>query len=192
MKETMSRAEAHRILEKHVTTPHIILHSRETEVIMRRVAKLLGEDEDMWGNTGLLHDLDMDLIDGDFAEHGYKTVEVLKEEGYDIPVMFEAILSHREALDDAREKRTTRLDYVLSAAEQLTGIISAYVKMRPEKTIVGAKVSSVVKKMKDKSFAANVNRSFINDVDVRCGIERSVFIQCAIDALTDIREEIGM
>lgn len=192
MKQSMSSQEARELLEKYISTRHILFHSIETEAIMKAAARHFGEDETLWGNTGLLHDMDMDRIGEDYANHAYTTVELLKDEGYEITEMNEAILSHREALEGAKEKRHTRLDFVLSAAEQLTGIISAYVKMRPEKTVEGAKVKSVVKKMKDKSFAANVNREFINDIDEKCGLERATFIQMAIDALTEIRSEVGL
>ncbi|MCP3921406.1 MAG: HD domain-containing protein [Desulfobacterales bacterium] len=192
MKNQMGYNEAVSILDKYVQTPHIKLHSRESEVIMRKVAKHFGEDEDLWGITGLLHDLDMDVINGDYNNHGTKTIELLKEEGYEIPEMFNAIIAHTEVLETSNAKRETRFDYVLSGAENLTGIISAYVAVRPGKKIEGAKQKSVVKKLKDKSFAAAVNRSFINDVTEKAGLERSQFIQMGIDAMCEISEELGM
>lgn len=192
MKTSITYDEAVKIFDKYIKTEHLRLHSRESEVIMRKIAKHFNEDENLWGITGLLHDLDMDVIDGDYSIHGEKTVQLLREEGYDIPEMFSAIKAHTEVLENSEAKRETRFDYVLAGAENLTGIISAYVAVRPGKKIEGAKQKSVVKKLKDKSFAAAVNRQMINDVSEKTELERSQFIQMGIEAMAEISEELGM
>lgn len=192
MKSEISYDEARALFDKYLKTENLRLHSRETEVVMRKLAQHFGKDEELWGIIGLLHDLDIDVIDGDYSQHGYKTVELLKSEGYDIPEIFDAIVSHTEGLEESNAMRKTELDYILAAAENITGLITAYVLMRPDKKIEGAKASSVTKKLKDKSFAASVNRDFINDITEKTGLERSQFIQIALDAMTEIADEIGM
>ncbi len=192
MKTKISYDEALSLFKDRLKTETLRKHSRETEVIMRRLACELGQDKTFWGITGLLHDLDLDIIDGDYSKHGYKTVEILREEGYEIPEMFNAILAHTEGLDENRPKRQTLLDYCLAGAENLTGIISAYVLLRPGGKLEGTKPKSIRKKLKDKSFAASVNRQFIIDAYEKAGMEASDFIRLSIEAMTEIAEETGM
>ncbi len=192
MKNSITIEEANILLDKYLKTKSLRFHSRESEVILRKLAVYFTEDEDFWGITGLLHDLDMDVINGDNESHGYKTVEILKEEGYEIPVMFEAILAHTEGFTNSKETRKTKLDYVLSGAENLAGLISAYVAVRPGKKIDGAKVKSLTKKLKDRSFAAAVSREIINDVAEKTEIERSEFFKLGIEAMSEISVELEM
>ena len=192
MKDQITYSEARLILDKYLKTEYLRFHSRESEVIMRKLAKKLGEDEEFWGITGLLHDLDLDVIDKDYSKHGYKTVEILTNEGFDIPQMFSAIISHTEGIEGNKAKRETKLDFCLSAAENLTGLISAYVILRPDKKIAGTKAKSITKKFKSKSFAASVNREFINDITKVTDLQRNEFFQLAIDAMSEIAEEINM
>lgn len=191
MKNTISRSQAQQIWAKFLKTEYLRLHTIESEAIMRKIASHLGENVEYWGNTGLLHDLDMDVIAGDYKLHGYKAVEILKAEGYDIPEMFDAIISHTEGVSGSEAKRSTNFEYILSAAENITGIISAYVILTPEKKVAGTKVSSIKKRLKSKAFAASVNREFIYDIE-KAGIELDLFLQLAIDAMTEIADEIGM
>lgn len=191
MKTEISNQEARKIWDKYLKTEYLRLHTLESAAIMRKIANHLGENEDFWGNTGLLHDLDMDVIDGNYKKHGYKTVELLKSEGYDIPEMFDAIISHTEGVSGNEAKRTTNFEIILSAAENITGIISAYVILTPEKKVAGTKVKSIKKRLKSKAFAASVNREFIYDIE-KAGIVLDTFLQLSIDAMTEIADEIGM
>jgi len=191
MKTQINRIEALQIWEKYLKTAYLRYHTLESEAIMRKLAIHFGKDEEFWGITGLLHDLDMDVIKGDYALHGYKTVEILKKEGYDLPEMFKAIISHTEGVSESTAKRETDFDIILSAAENITGIISAYVLMKPEKKVAGTKVKSIKKKLKAKAFAASVNREFIYDIE-KTGIDLDTFLQLSIDAMTEIADETGM
>ncbi len=191
MKTSISNQEAREVWDKYLKTEYLRLHTIESEAIMRKIANHLGKDEDYWGNTGLLHDLDMDVINENYSEHGYKAVELLKSEGYNIPEMFNAIISHTEGVSGNDAKRITDFELILSAAENITGIISAYVILTPEKKVAGTKVKSIKKRLKSKAFAASVNRQFIYDIE-KAGIELDVFLQLAIDAMTEIADEIGM
>ncbi len=191
MKTTISREEALQIWDKYLKTKYLRYHTLESEAIMQKLAKYFGKDPEFWGITGLLHDLDMDVIDGDYSQHGYKTVEILKKEGFDLPEMFKAIISHTEGVSGVEAKRETDFEIVLSAAENITGLISAYVLMKPEKKIAGTKVKSIKKKLKAKAFAASVNREFIYDIE-KTGIELDTFLQIAIDAMTEIAEKVEM
>ena len=192
MKDKITYLEAKLIFDKYLKTEYLRFHSRESEVIMRKLANKLGENEEFWGITGLFHDLDIDVINGDYSKHGYKTVEILSDEGFNVPKMFSAIISHTEGIEGNDAKRETKLDYCLAAAENLTGLISAYVLMRPDKKIAGTKAKSITKKFKSKSFAASVNREFIDDITKVTDLQRNEFFQLAIDAMSEIADEINM
>jgi predicted hydrolase (HD superfamily) len=159
---------------------------------MRALAKHLGQDEDFWGITGLLHDLDLDEIGEDIQRHGIHTVELLKNADYNIPELFDAILSHAEGIEGVIHKRKTDFQYILAGAESITGLITAYVILRPEKKIDGVKVKSIMKKFKSPAFAAKVNRDFIRDAAEHADMELNEFIAISIEAMSTIADETGM
>lgn len=189
LKNTITRSEAEGLVREYLKSPHLLLHVRQTEAIMRKLASLKNADVDLWGITGLLHDLDLEILDGDNQHHGKKTVEILREKAYEIPEMFAAIIAHAERVSDG--KRVTDFDFILAAAENLTGIISAYVAGLPDKKVKGVQVNSIKKRLKQLRFAASVNREFIADIE-KTGISQDVLIQVGIEALTEIADEIGM
>lgn len=191
-KTAISYGEAKALFDKYLKTEYLRHHSRETEVIMRALARKLGEDEEFWGICGLLHDLDLDLIGEQMPLHGSRTVEILKEAGYDIPVMFDAIRSHVEGIPGIIFRRKTDLEYILAGAENITGLITAYVILRPDHKIEGTKVSSVLKKFRSPAFAAKVNREFIIDAAKHAGMELADFTAIAISAMESIADETGM
>jgi len=193
MKTTITYANAQALLAKYIKGTAMRNHSQGTAIAMRAIACSLGQDEEHWDIVGLLHDLDMEVIGTDLSQHGVRTVEILRKEGYDIPDLFTPVIAHTEVLACSPYRRETTLDYILSGVENLVGLIAAYVAMRqPTRTIIGAEAKSVVKKMKDKSFANNVNREAISDAIERSGMERADFIQVVIDALSEHAKEIGM
>ncbi len=186
----LTQEQARSLLTQHLHEQYLLHHSRETEVIMRALARHFGEDEEFWGLTGLLHDLDMEQAGENYEHHGKRTVEILQAEGLENPEMFQAIQSHCEGLVPGAPNRESRLDFALAAAENLTGIIVAYTLMRPDKSLANVEPKSVTKKIKDKSFAAKVNREFINDIE-KTGLQRADFLALAIKAMQEIAGEIG-
>ncbi|MDZ7797878.1 MAG: HD domain-containing protein [Candidatus Marinimicrobia bacterium] len=192
MKNVMSYPEAKELFDKYLETDYLRKHGRETEVIMRALARETGADEEFWGISGLLHDLDIDDLGDDLTQHGQRTVEILKENGYDIPEMFNAILAHVEGMEGVDFRRQSDFEYILVGAENITGLISAYVILRPEKKIDGVKVKSILKKFRSPAFAAKVNRDFIQDAADHAGIELREFVRISIEAMSSISDEIGM
>ncbi len=188
MKNQITHEEANNLLKKYLHEPHLLQHSRETEVIMRALAKHFGEDEEFWGLTGLLHDIDMEQTINNLEKHGERSCEILQEEGYDIPEMFHAIRAHSENLGFLGVNRETKLDYCLAAAENTTGLIVAYTLMRPDKKIEGAEVKSITKKFKDKSFAAKIKREFIDDIE-KVGLQRNDFFEIALNVNFDSAQD---
>ena len=189
----ITREKAQELLDKHIKTDWIKLHSRESEVIMRALAKKLNEDEDLWGITGLLHDLDYDQIDpNDPKDHGKLTCEILEKEFKDVPdEMLHAIKSHVEDLGHVNVKRETPFDFALGAAENLSGFLVACALVQPDKKIASVKTESVIKKLKQKSFAAKVSRNFIYDIE-KAGVSLEEFITIALKELVKIADEIGL
>ncbi len=135
--------KANELFKEYVKTDNLKMHSKEVAIIMKGLAKKLGEDEDKWYYTGLLHDLDYEEIK-DLKTHGLKTGEILKENGFPED-MVNAILRHNE---ENGNKRENLYDYCLSAADNISGLIYAYGLMR--KTLKGMEVKGLKKKMKDK------------------------------------------
>lgn len=180
---------ARKLVEKYLKDKNNRIHSRESEVVMRGLAKYLGEDSEKWAISGLLHDLDWEKTLNDYQQHGLQTIEIIKKEGFELPTdIAQAIAAHNE--EHTGIKRKNKLDYGLAAAESVTGLIYAYALMRPEK-LQGMKASSLNKKFKDKSFAAKVSRELIADIE-KTGLEKSKFFEIAIQAMQSISSEIGL
>ena len=191
---TITREQAAALLDKHLTTSWIKLHSRESEVIMRAVAEKISEDQDLWGLTGLLHDLDMDKIDiKNPKDHSIKTCEILLQEfNKNVPdEMIHAIKAHVESLGFVGIKRESKLDFALGACENLSGFLVACALVMPDKKLASVKTESVIKKLKKKDFARNVNRQFIYDIE-KAGLGLEEFITLALEAINKIASEIGL
>jgi len=192
----ISRDRAIELLDKYITTEWLKLHMRESEVIMRGIAKELNENEEEWGLSGLLHDLDFDYVNKDPKRHVIEFDKILEMEGLhigeDIPEdMYHAIKSHYEDHPDIKEKRESKMDYALAASENLSGFLVACALVQPDKKIKSVGVDSVIKKLKKKDFAKAVNRQYIYDID-KTGVSLEKFIGIALKEMQNISEDIGL
>ena len=192
----ISREKGIELLNKYVKTEWLKLHMLESEAIMIGVAKELDQDEQLWGLTALLHDLDYDYVQKDPKRHVVEFDTILKMErlevGKDIPLdMYHAIKSHYEEHPDIKEKRERTLDYALSASENLSGFLVACALVQPEKKIESVGVESVMKKLKKKDFAKAVNRGYIYDIE-KSGISLERFIEIALIQMKSISNQIGL
>ena len=187
------RSRAQELIDKYVTTEWLKLHMRESEVIMRALARRLGEDEDVWGISGLLHDLDFDFVNKDPNTHGVEFENILKNEGIELPEeVLHAIRSHNEDSTMINDKRESNLDYALSASENLSGFLVACALVQPDKKLASVGVDSVIKKLtKKKDFAKAVRRDLIMDIE-KVGISLEEFIQLSLDAVNEISDEVGI
>lgn len=158
MKSALTRTQALELLCKYNKGPFHRLHGLTVEGTMRWYAKELGygEDEEFWGQVGLLHDIDFELYP---EQHCVKAPELLREAGVGED-MIHAIVSHGYGIcvDVVPEHE---MEKVLFAADELTGLIGAAAKMRPSKSVMDMEVSSLKKKFKDKKFAAGCSRDVI-------------------------------
>jgi uncharacterized protein len=184
----MTRDEALELLESHVKADNLKKHCLATEAIMRDIAVRLNEDRELWGNVGLLHDLDFEDTREQPEIHGTRTVAMLTP--YQLPEMaINAVLRHNaEALNLQRE---TLLDYALTCAETVTGLIVAAALVHPEKRIGSLNPSSVRKRMKSKDFARSVNREHVALCE-RINIPLMDFVELSINAMASISDDLGL
>ena len=183
----MLRKEALDSVKENVENQNLVKHMLATEAIMRALARHLGEDGDEWGLTGLLHDIDMDLTEGDMSTHGKLGADLARELGAS-EAMCHAIRCHNPAHNIPRE---TGLDKALFCADPLTGLITAAALVRPDKKLASLKASSVVKKFKDKGFAAGADRQQIA-LCSELGLERNEFIELGLKAMQGIADDLGL
>ncbi len=182
------REEALKLLKQYVKKENLIKHCLASEAVMRAVARRLGQDENKWGIAGLLHDLDVELTENNPATHALKTAEILTEKGYD-PEMVEAIKMHNE--EATGKERTTLFQHALAASETITGLVTATTLVYPDKKLASVKPKSVVKRMKEKNFAASVRRDHILECE-KIGIPLNEFAQMAVEAMREIADELGL
>ena len=162
----------------------MIKHMLATEAIMRALAKKLREDEEEWGITGLIHDIDMELVEGDMSSHSKLGADIAQELGAS-ETMAHAILCHNEAHGVPRE---TKLDKALFCTDPLSGLITAAALVCPDK-LSGLTTKSVMKRFREKSFAAGVNREQVAQCQ-EIGLELEEFISLGIDAMKGIASEL--
>ena len=186
MSTKANRKEALDSIQANVQDKNMVKHMLATEAIMRALAKKLGEDEEEWGLTGLLHDIDIELVEGDMSSHSKLGADIARELGAS-EAMAHAILCHNEAHGIPRE---TKLDKALFCADPLSGLITAAALVRPDK-LSGLTTKSVMKRFKEKRFAAGVNREQVLSCQ-EVGLELEEFITLAIEAMKGIASELEL
>ena len=181
----MNREEALKILSEYTRTDPLRKHAYSVEAAMRAYAKKYGENEELWGAIGLIHDFDYEMYPD---QHPGKGSEILAEKGIPEDIR-RIILGHA---DFSGVPRDTLVARVLYAVDELCGFIIAVTLVRPTRSLGEVQVSSVLKKMKDKRFAAKVNREEIIKGAAELGIELDQHIQFVITALVPIAAELGL
>jgi putative nucleotidyltransferase with HDIG domain len=184
----MTRDEAVALLKQYVRDERMLNHSYAAEAVMKALARRLGQDEEKWGLAGLLHDLDLELVRGDLSVHGLEAARILTDKGVD-PEIVEAVKMHNDMV--AGVKRATAFQHALAAGETITGLISATALVYPDKKLASVKTKSVTKRMKEKAFAASVNRETILECE-RIGIPLDEFAGIALTAMQNIHEQLGL
>lgn len=175
-------------LHEHIKNEKTIVHCLSSEAVLRALAVRLEQDEERWGLTGLLHDIDMEVTGGDPKLHALKAAELVEGLGLD-DEMLEAIRLHNE--EATGEARSTCFQHALAAGETITGLIYATTLVYPDKKIASVKYKSIRKRMKEKAFAASVNRDIILECE-EAGIPLDEFIQLSVDAMREIADDIGL
>ena len=179
--------EARSLLNEFVKSDSLLKHSYAVEGVMRYMARKMGEDENKWAIIGLVHDLDYEMFP---EQHCLKAQEILRER--DWPEEFvRAVASHGWGICNDIEPQTS-LEKVLYATEELTGLITAAAIVRPSRSVSDLEVKSVMKKWKDKSFAAGVNRSVIEKGAAMMGVELPDLINDVIMGMREVSDRIGL
>ncbi|BDX39053.1 phosphohydrolase [Tenuifilaceae bacterium CYCD] len=174
------------LLNQHIKNPKMVAHCLASEAVLRALAEKLGEDKDVWGIAGLLHDLDVEITNGDSKKHALVAADMLKDILSNDAV--DAIRMHNE--EATGMPRTLKFQFALAAGETITGLIFATALVYPDKKISSVKVKSITKRMKEKLFAASVNRDTIMECE-KLGMNIDEFAQLSLDALIPIQEDLG-
>ncbi len=187
-KAPISKDQALELLKKHVSSEYLIKHSLASAAVMEGLAKYFNQDPDYFYIAGLLHDIDFEIIDNKFELHGIQSMEILKPYNFDDYILH-AIQSHNE--EYTKVKRENYLDFALTAAESVTGLISATALVMPNKKLSEVKTESVIKRMKKKDFARNVDRNSIMLIE-KTGLKLEDFISIAIESMLKIADKLGL
>lgn len=180
-----SRDEALELLHEWVDNENLRKHMLAVEAAVRSYAREQGQDEELWGLAGLLHDLDWEKYPD---EHPLRAVETLRERGYPEEVVH-AILAHRS--DFTGVEPETPLDRTLVACDEITGLVTTTALVRPT-GIDDLKPKSVRKKMKDPTFARGVDRGDVERGAALMGVDMNDHIQKVIDAMRAIADDLGL
>jgi putative nucleotidyltransferase with HDIG domain len=184
-----TREDAYKLMTSHVKNENLQKHMLSVEAAMRAYARKYGEDEEIWAETGLLHDCDYEEYP-DLHEHTLVAARWLEADGYDPRIIY-AILAHND-LNLETHPRNDLLSKSLYACDEITGMITATTLVRPNKSIIGLEVSSVRKKMKAKGFAAGVNRDDLVKGAAGLGIDLDEHIAFVIQAMSDVADTLGL
>lgn len=187
-KTGISREEALNLLTSYIKNPNMINHCLASEAVMRAIASKMNQDQDIWGIAGLLHDIDVELTEGNLEEHTLKGAEILKANGVSDEII-EAVKAHNETA--YKKERTDPFHIALAAGETITGLITATTLVYPDKKIKSVKPKSIVKRMKEKAFAASVNRETIRECE-KLNIPLNEFAIICLEAMTSIDEQLGL
>jgi putative nucleotidyltransferase with HDIG domain len=179
----MERDQALELLHEYVKNPKMIAHCLASEAVLRAMAERLDEDPDKWGLAGLLHDLDVEITNADMNTHAMETARMLKEKAIDDDIV-EAVMLHNEYAAHGRP-RTQKFHHALAAGETITGLITATALVYPDKKVQSVKPKSILKRMKEKAFAASVKRENILECE-KAGIPLTEFVELALNAMKEL------
>lgn len=183
-----SREEAWALVSEWTPNPNLRKHMLAVEAAMRSYARRFGEDEDLWGLVGLLHDFDYERFPSQDAGHPIKGVEHIRDLGYSEEIC-RAILSHA---DYSGVPRTSRMELALHACDDLSGFIIAVALVRPGRSLEGVDAAAVRRKMKDKAFARAVNRDEMVHAAEALGVPFEDHVAHTVEAMRGVASELGL
>ncbi|MFH1571960.1 MAG: HDIG domain-containing metalloprotein [Gemmatimonadota bacterium] len=181
------RDRAWALLTEYTESPSLRNHALAVEAAMRAYARRCGEDQEKWGVVGLLHDFDYERWPGP-DQHPVRGAEILRQQGYPEDVV-NAVLSHAPYTGVPRDTAMAR---ALFAVDELAGFLIAVALVRPSRSLLDVKVSSVRKKLKQPSFAAAVSRQDIEAGARALGVELDEHLATVIEALQGVADRIGL
>jgi putative nucleotidyltransferase with HDIG domain len=181
-----SRDDALALMHQHVQSESLRRHMYSVEAACRAYARRFGEDEEVYGLAGLMHDFDYEEFPD---EHPVRGVEMLRERGYPDEVLH-AIQAHYAARTGVHP--TTLLDRTLHACDEITGLVTAAALVRPSRSVMDLEARSVLKKMKDRAFAAGVDRLDVLHAAEELGLEFAEHVAFVIEAMRGVAPQLGL
>ncbi len=187
-----TREQALALMHEYTASDSLRKHMLSVEAAMRAYADKFGEDADLWGLAGLVHDFDYERFPNDAhspaEEHPAEGARILRANGYPEDLI-EAILGHANYSGVPRE---TQMAKTLYAVDELTGLITATALVRPSKSVLEVEARSVRKKMKDKAFARGVNRDDVVNGAADLGVDLDEHIAFVIGAMQSVAPSLGL
>ncbi len=185
----MEREKALLLIKKYVKNKNSIKHMLAVEAVMRELAKRFDENEEIWGIAGLVHDIDMELVDyhKNPELHGKEGSIILKEEGFSQQVI-DATVAHNK---ETGKERATLLEKSIYCVDPLTGLIVASTLISPSKKIKDLSTESVLKRFKEKSFARGAERDVISSCE-EINLTLQEFIEIGLLAMQKINNELEL
>ncbi len=179
--------EALSLLKEFNQSESLLKHAYCVEGVMRYMARKAGQDEEKWGIVGLMHDLDYERFP---EQHCRKTQQLLEERGWPEEYI-RAIVSHGWGICNDVEPQS-KMEKTIYAIDELTGLIIAVALVRPSRSVADLEARSVMKKWKDKAFAAGANRSLIEKGSAMLGVELTELVTDVIMGMRQVADKIGL
>jgi putative nucleotidyltransferase with HDIG domain len=177
------------LLSEHLKGEYVLRHSLASEAVLRALAEHLKHDAQLWSISGLLHDLDLEIVGDDMSRHALETVRILTER-HDFPQEgLKAILAHNGDVLDI--PCCSPFDHALTAGESITGLVFATAMVLPSKKLIDVKPSSVAKRIKEPRFAAKISRERIGH-HTDLGLDAVQFCTLAVEAMKSVSADIDL
>ncbi len=186
-----SREKVFQIVSSHIKNQNLLRHCLAVEAAMRALARKFGGNEEAWGALGLIHDADWEETKQDPSRHTVATLEWLAGEGHSDGPVVQGLRSHNTRHTKLSEIQSI-MEWSLECVDELTGFIVSVALVRPDKKLSSVEVESILKKWKNKDFAAAVDRSQIGQCEEKLGIKLTEFIEIVLKAMKSIASEIGL
>ncbi len=187
----MTRDEAYKLVNDWTKNKNLVKHMLAVEAEMRALAKHFGEDEDLWGIAGLVHDADYEKVSEDLQKHSLVTIKELEKRGADQQII-DAVAAHVWKWNKDAPEPKNEMEWSLYTCDELSGFIIACALVRPDKKLSSLTVDSVMKKWPQKSFAAGVHRDQIELCESRLHIPLPEFVKIALTAMQGIHSDLGL
>ena len=187
MTEIPTRKDAWTLLNEYTDNPSLIKHALGVEAAMRAYAEHFGEDVEMWGTIGLIHDFDYQQNPTE-ETHLHVGTEILRDKGWPEDWVL-TVASHADYMGVPRDSLAAK---TLFAVDELSGFLTACALVRPDKAIANVKVKSVKKKLKDKAFARGVNRDDVRSGAEALGVDLGEHIEFVRNAMATIADQLEL
>ena len=184
----ISKDQALELLHSQMQSANLRKHCYSVGAVMRVLAKHFGEDENLWEVAGIVHDLDYEKYP---ETHPLEGLKILEKEGFPKEII-DAVAAHGWGYHEGLPKPNNKMEWSLYSCDELTGLIVACALVRPDKKLESVDVASIQKKWGQKSFAAGVNRSQIENCEKELGIPLPEFIGISLKAMQRISKELGL